>query len=190
MWFTGRAMPRIAAKDLAAHRARAEGRLLDAVGEVLAERGPAGVTVADVAARAGMARSSAYGYAPDRDALLHAYARRAAEQLAADATGALDGAADPAARLAVVVRRLGAGLGAVLDLDPADGALRPVHELVASVLDDGIAAGALRPVDVPATVALVVAALGAERAAVRAGAVTPEAATERAAAFVLHALRP
>jgi AcrR family transcriptional regulator len=169
-------MPRIRAEDLAAHREQAEAQLLDAVGDLLAERGPAAVTVAEVAARAGMARSSAYGYAPDREALLAAYARRQAERLVARAQPLLAAGPDAPARLAALVELLAADLRPVLDLDLPPRALAPVRDLLAEVLAAGGADGSLRAVAPEAAVPLVLACAGAD-------------GQGEAPAFVVHALR-
>lgn len=181
-------MPRIPAQDLEAHRARVEADLLAAVEHLLDEHGPDGVTVAAAATRAGMARSTAYGYAPDRAALLAAVARRRAEAAAAGAEAALAGAG--VGRLAIALRALGAAVGPALDLGPDERALAPVRDVLARELRAGMARGELRAVPLAPAVDLVVGCLGAERAAVRRGATDVAAAAERAAAFATAALRP
>jgi AcrR family transcriptional regulator len=52
-------------------------RLLEAFVVVLAEKGYPGLTLADVARHAGMARNSIYRYAPDKQALREHQRRRA-----------------------------------------------------------------------------------------------------------------
>lgn len=63
-------MPRISAANLGEHRALTLGRIYDATRELLGERGPATITLATVAARAGVGRTAIYNYFPDRETLL------------------------------------------------------------------------------------------------------------------------
>ena len=64
-------MPRINAATLAEHRAAQQRALLDAARELVAERG-ADFTLAQVAARAGLARPSLYQYFKSREELVEA----------------------------------------------------------------------------------------------------------------------
>ncbi len=198
-------MPRINAENLAEHRTLMEGRLLDALGDLLHERGYAAITLADVAARAGMARSSVYGYAADKQALLMAYVDRSVDRFVEETRqemAAVDGAP---ARLQVLVRRqmeqFRAEPGAGGDGGMLDGAalgpdgherlmhrFRPLHALLREVVAEGVAEGTFRPVDVDAVVPLVFACFGAERVAIGTGVVTPAGAGAAVGDFVLHAL--
>ena len=63
-------MPRITEATVAAHRAAQLTRLIDAAYEIAAEEGAEAVTLASVATRAGLARSSLYGYFGSRDELI------------------------------------------------------------------------------------------------------------------------
>ncbi|MGW0042166.1 TetR/AcrR family transcriptional regulator [Rhodococcus sp. NPDC003348] len=65
-------MPRITAPTVAEHRAAQQRALLDAAREVLAEGNPEVLGFAEVAARAGLARSSMYQYFRSRQHLLEA----------------------------------------------------------------------------------------------------------------------
>jgi lactoylglutathione lyase len=75
--------------------------LLDAVGAVLTEDGPGAITLAHVAARAGIGRATVYKYFPDVDSLLSAWHERHVTEhlthLAAIGSG------DPRAHLATVL---------------------------------------------------------------------------------------
>ncbi|GAA4484993.1 TetR/AcrR family transcriptional regulator [Rhodococcus olei] len=84
-------MPRISAPTVAEHRAAQRRALLDAAREVLAEGTPEIPGFAEVAARAGLARSSIYQYFKSRQHLLDAliedsfprWSRRVEEEMAA-----------------------------------------------------------------------------------------------------------
>lgn len=86
-------MPRIQAPTVAEHRARQRRAILDAARAHLAEQGEA-PSLADVGARAGLARSSVYEYFSSRDDLLAgvvadvlpAWATRVTESVAAATT--------------------------------------------------------------------------------------------------------
>lgn len=199
-------MPRINADSVAAHRALMEGRLLDAVGDVLAERGWDGLTVAEVASRAGMARNSVYGYAADREALLLAYVERAVARFLDETRAAVANAPDAPSALAVVVQRQmrqfraepGSGEGAAGlvqgdDLGPEVHArlmalFRPLHGLLAEILEAGMAEGAFRSAPVAPLLPMVGACLGAQRVPVATGAVAADVAAELVTDFLLGAL--
>jgi AcrR family transcriptional regulator len=198
-------MPRIRAENVPAHRALVRTELLDAFGELMGEVGYAGLTLAQVAARAGVARNTVYGYVADKEALLMAYVERSVEVFLADVRREMATAPDAAGRLAVLVRRQmhqfrqepGAGTETgMLDgatLPPAShGALmsrfRPLHGLLAEVIGDGVATGELRAVDVDAVVPMAFAVMGAERMPVGRGDTDPDDAADRVTDFLLHAL--
>ncbi len=69
-------MPRITGPTIAAHVAQQEQAVVRAATELFAERGFATVTMADIAERVGLARSSLYRYFPDKDHILLAWLRR------------------------------------------------------------------------------------------------------------------
>lgn len=66
-------MPRIAAETVAEHVANQEAAVIAAASRLFAERGVAAVTLADVAAEVGLARTSLYRYYPDKAHLLAAW---------------------------------------------------------------------------------------------------------------------
>jgi len=198
-------MPRIRADTVAAHREQAWTRLLDAFGELMAEVGYAGLTLAQVAERAGMARNTTYGYVADKEALLMAFVERAVEEFVGAVREELAAVPDARDRLAVLVRRQvhqfrqdpGAGSEAGMlegsALAPAShGALmarfQPLHGLLAEVVAEGVAAGELRPVDPEAVVPMMFAVMGAERVPVGNGERDPDEAADRVTDFLLHAL--
>jgi AcrR family transcriptional regulator len=199
-------VPRINAESVTAHRALMASRLLDAVGEVLAERGYAELTLAEVAARAGMARNSVYGYAKDREALLMAYVERAVARFIEQTRAEVDAAPDAPGRLRVLVHRQmhqfrvepGAGDSAPgmvqgADLGPEVHArlmalFRPLHDLLAEILAEGMADGSFRRTPIEPLLPLIGACLGAQRLPVGSGQVDPDVAAGQVTDFVLHAL--
>jgi AcrR family transcriptional regulator len=199
-------VPRINAESLSAHRELMSGRLLDAVGEVLAERGDAELTLAEVAARAGMARNSVYGYAEDREALLLAYVERAVTRFIRDTRAEVAGAPDAPTRLRVLIRRqmhqfrsepgagdLAPGMVQGADLGPEVHArlmvlFRPLHDLLAEILAEGMADDSFRRAPVEPLLPLIGACLGAQRLPVGAGRVDPDDAAHHVTDFVLRAL--
>jgi AcrR family transcriptional regulator len=201
-------MPRINAASVAAHRELMEGRLLDAVGEILTERGYAQLTLTDVAERAGMARSSVYGYARDKEALLMAYVERSVARFVEETRVEVARAADAPTRLRVLIRcqmhqfRSEPGAGDTppgmvegADLGPGVHArlmvlFRPLHEMVAEILEQGMADGSFRTVPIEPILPLIAACLGAERLPVGTGRVDPDVAADRVSDFVLNALGP
>lgn len=68
-------MPRITGPDIATHVARQEAAVVRAAVGLFAERGYAAVTLADIAAEVGLARTSLYRYFPDKDHILLAWLR-------------------------------------------------------------------------------------------------------------------
>lgn len=63
-------MPRIKAGSIAAHKALTRRQILDATRQLLAETGSADLNLADLAAGAGIARTTIYEYFRDRDDLI------------------------------------------------------------------------------------------------------------------------
>lgn len=86
-------MPRISAPTVAEHRSRQLAALLNAAGELVAEHGPAALTLTTLARRAGLSRPGVYEYFRSREALVLAIVEdelpRAAERIrqALDAAG-------------------------------------------------------------------------------------------------------
>jgi AcrR family transcriptional regulator len=67
-------MPKVIGGSIDAHRRLIRHRIFDAFSGLLHERGYDAITLADVAARAGMSRTTMYNYFPDKDALVVAFA--------------------------------------------------------------------------------------------------------------------
>ncbi|MEZ5139990.1 MAG: TetR/AcrR family transcriptional regulator [Acidimicrobiales bacterium] len=198
-------MPRIAADSVAEHRALMMGRLLDAFGDLVHEHGYAGLTLAQVAGRAGMARNTVYNYVGDKEALLMAFIDRAVDHFLEELRAELAAIADPADQLrhlvAKQVHEFRAEPGAGSDAGMVDssmvrpsahgelmGRFAPMHDLLAEIVAAGIAEGTFRDQPVDQVVPLAFAVMGAERIPVGSGEHDPDEAAERVTDFLLHAL--
>ena len=93
-------MPRIAAPTVREHRDHQHEAILDAVGALLAEQGYEGVELAAVGERVGLARTSLYRYARDKDELVAQWLERAFGPAMANAQAVLGAAGTPVERLA------------------------------------------------------------------------------------------
>lgn len=198
-------MPRIRADTVAAHRDQTRAALLDAFGDLMAEVGYARLSLAQVAAAAGVARSTVYGYVADKEALLMAFVERSVEDFLSEVRAEMASAHDARGRLAVLVRRQvqqfrhepGAGTETgMLDgatLPPASHAaltsrFQPLHGLLAEVISEGVATGELREVDPDTIVPMAFAVMAAERMPVGRGDHDADEAAARITDFLLHAL--
>lgn len=74
-------------------------RILDAAGDLFAERSPGSVGMHEIAAAAGCSRATLYRYFENRDALHTAYVHREAHHLYARMTECIAEVADPRERL-------------------------------------------------------------------------------------------
>jgi AcrR family transcriptional regulator len=88
-------VPRITGPDIATHVARQEAAVVRAAVGLFADRGYAAVTLADIAAAVGLARTSLYRYFPDKDHILLAWLRSEIDELV-DRSQAIAGADLPA----------------------------------------------------------------------------------------------
>ena len=69
-------MPRLWDDSIATHRQAVRAATLDATAALVAERGLTGVTMSEVAKRAGLGRATLYKYFPDVEAILSAWHER------------------------------------------------------------------------------------------------------------------
>jgi AcrR family transcriptional regulator len=88
-------VPRITGPDIATHVAQQEAAVVRAAVSLFAERGYAAVTLADIAAEVGLARTSLYRYFPDKDHILLTWLRTEIDSLV-ERSEALAGADRPA----------------------------------------------------------------------------------------------
>lgn len=171
-------MPKIMAATVAEHRERTYDALLDAVDALVVERGFEAVSLREIAARAGVARTAIYNYAPDKAALLAAAAERSTAPVrAAVAENATDAGRSAPERLAAIVHLLLVPLThstqSLLILQAVQSSLGEVeHERtiaplrteiqahLRAVIQDGIDAGDYAPVtDIGLTVGLITGAM-------------------------------
>lgn len=193
-------MPKISARTLAQHRAATRERVLTAWAELIGERGYDAVSLADVAARVGLARTAIYNYFPDKEALLLAHTDRELEGLLAQLREELAAAPTAAGKLRIIVTRHAAGLSG-RPLLPGPGVaglvgsrtyerledhLAPLENLLRDIIAEGVASGELDVPDVDSATALAFACIGAERVPV--GAHTTGPAVDDVVDFVLRAL--
>ena len=92
-------MPKISAPTVREHHAAQRDLILDAVGEIVAERGPAQLELSQVARRVGLARTSLYRYGRDRDDLVAAWLDREYGPVFREAELALNSSGEPFERL-------------------------------------------------------------------------------------------
>jgi len=96
-------MPKLWTNTVAAHRLEVREAILDATWALASERGPAQVTMSQVAERAGIGRATLYKYFPSVQAILVAYHRRHIEGHLEQLVQIRDKARDPERRLRAVL---------------------------------------------------------------------------------------
>jgi AcrR family transcriptional regulator len=192
-------MPKIIGGSLREHREQTRQRLFEALSGLMAERGFESITLADIAAEAGVGRTAVYNHFADKEALLVAFIAHETDEYAAALRRQLDRIDDPVRALRAYVRaqvQLKHEYhlpGSDLRMSVSRGTQARLREHVVAfeavlrdVLRRGIAAGAFPEQDLDVTVPLVNACLAARGvsgdSAARAHAIT---ATEE---FVLRAV--
>jgi AcrR family transcriptional regulator len=200
-WHTRR-VPKISAATLDEHRRDMRDRLFDAWGALTAERGYEAVTLADVAAQAGLARSAIYNYFADKEALLFAYTDREIARFLATLADAFDGVTSAFGRLRIYIELQfadfasrppppGRELAAVLAPDVYErflGHIEPAERIVRGLVAEGVVAGEFIDLDPDDTALLIMGCVGAERLPLGAGRHDPAQTVERVVAFIGRAL--
>lgn len=200
-WHT-RPVPKISAATLDEHRRDTRDRLFDAWAALTAERGYEAVTLAEVAAQAGLARSAIYNYFADKEALLFAYTDREITRFLATLAEAFDGVTSAFERLRIYIELQfadfasrppppGRELGAILAPDVYDrflGHIEPAERIVRDLIAEGVAAGEFLDLDPDDTALLIIGCVGAERVPLGAGRHDPGQTVERVVSFVGRAL--
>jgi AcrR family transcriptional regulator len=193
-------MPKIIGGSLHEHRAQTRQKLFSALSNLMMDRGFDAISLADIAAAAGVGRTAVYNHFPDKEALLLGFITHETEQYVGTLERALADVSDPVEQLRTYIRQQ-AQLKRVFHLAPGPDLrtvlsrttrqrLREHAELVEVILRrivrSGIDAGEFPPQDIDTTVQLVNACLSGRPSpddpAARAQAVD---ATE---AFVLRAV--
>jgi AcrR family transcriptional regulator len=97
-------VPKITGRSLGEHRERTRERIFAALSTLMYQRGFDAVSLADIAAAAGVGRTAMYNYFADKEALLLAYAEHVTERYLAELVAALAEVRDPVDGLATYVR--------------------------------------------------------------------------------------
>ena len=194
-------MPKIIGNSLDEHREQVRARVFDALRNQLYERGFEAITLAGVAAEAGVGRTAMYNHFPDREHLLVAFVEDEAARYVARLTEAVDAVDDPADKLAAFARLQLTTLaeyhippGTTLARTLAPSAYRriaahadPIGETLDAILRGGMRRGSWPEQDPAVLAPMVTAALGARQVV----DVPPEElprAIDLAVAFVLRAV--
>lgn len=193
-------MPKIIGESLADHRGQVRQRLFVAMRELIAERGYDSISLADVAAGAGVGRTAVYNHFPDKESVLLAWAQDETESYLARLKAELDGEDDPIERLRIFLRmqmrelarhhsRL-AALGTALSVEGRArmrSHVAPMLSLLGDMLTSAIEAGAIVSQDVPTSVSMI-SAVTAGRFTLGLSDEDLERTIQAATAFVLHGL--
>ena len=197
-------MPKISAPTLEAHRAATIDRLLDAWGDLVLAKGYAGVSLADVAAHAGLARTAIYNYFPDRESLLFAWTEREVQRTLAILGQEVAQAKTCADKVRIFVRlqlvdfatrHLPPGKEAIQFLQPETYErfmqhIEPVEQILRDILTEGVSTGEFADLDPSGTIPMMMACIGAERGPIAGGSRSVDEATDRVTDFLLRALSP
>lgn len=170
-------MPKVIGGSLASHREATRQRIFAALSTLMYERGYDLVSLADVAAEAGLARTAIYNYVPDKETLLVEFAVHETDRYLAQLHAALREVGDPVDQLATFVRLQieyfaanhlppGPALQFLLPESAYQRVLDHVAELTETlrrILQDGVDERYFDIDDVDAAVPVVVACINRER---------------------------
>lgn len=98
-------MPKIIGASLHEHRERTRERLFAALTELMAERGFDAISLADIAAAAGIGRTAVYNHFADKESLLLGFIAHETAQYVGALEEALAGVDDPVEQLRTYVRQ-------------------------------------------------------------------------------------
>lgn len=166
-------MPKINAETLDVHRAQVQQRIFDAFAELMGERSFDAISMAQLAARAGLGRTAIYHHFADREAVVVAFASHETNKYLDRLRAALAEADGPVDRARVYVRhnlatgeQFHVGMGAKLygRLSPEAGlAIREhvvaIEQVLREILRDGVESGDFSITDEVATMSLIHASL-------------------------------
>jgi AcrR family transcriptional regulator len=166
-------MPKIIGATLHEHREQTRRRLFAALAELMAERGFDAITLADIAAAAGIGRTAVYNHFADKESLLLGFIAHETAEYVRTLEAALADVDDPVEQLRTYVRHQ-SQLTRVFHLAPGPDlrtVLSPgtqerlrehvvgVEGILRRILVRGIESGVLPPQDIDTTVPLVHACL-------------------------------
>ncbi|MHB1064307.1 MAG: TetR/AcrR family transcriptional regulator [Georgenia sp.] len=166
-------MPKIIGKSLAEHRERTRTALFDALATLMRKRGFDAISLADIAAGAGIGRTAIYNHFPDKESLLLAYIENQTSEYVRRLEAAIAEVDAPVEQLRVYVReQIGLGpayhvapgpdLRAVVSREALAGLrehVGQVEQVLRTILADAIEAGDIPEQNVDAVVHLVHACL-------------------------------
>lgn len=166
-------MPRISADSVEEHREQVHQRVFEAFAELMSERSFDAITMAQIAAAAGLGRTSIYHHFGDKEAVVVAFAGHETSRYLDDLRAALDRVDHPVDRIGVYVRHqleagqqfhMGLGSQLIGVLSPASAlAIRDhvvaVEDVLRNLLAEGVEAGVFVVDDEAATLSLVHACL-------------------------------
>lgn len=193
-------MPKIIGGSLHEHRTMTRHKLFSALSNLMKDRGFDAITLADIAAAAGVGRTAVYNHFPDKEALLLGFITHETEQYASTLERSLAEVTDPVEQLRTYIRQQ-AQLARVFHLAPGPDLrtvlsrgtrmrLREHAEVVECILRRilraGIDAGEFPEQDIDPTVQLVNACLSGRL--IPEDPVARERAIAAAEAFVLRAV--
>ncbi|TGD90558.1 TetR/AcrR family transcriptional regulator [Mycolicibacterium sp. CH28] len=184
-------MPRISAPSVGQHREQVHRRVFEAFSTLLAGHSVDAITMAQLAAAAGIGRTAIYHHFADKEAVVVAFASYETGRYIQDLEAALADIDDPSQRLALYIRHhldagqqfhIGSGGHFYGTLSPtAMLAIREhvvvVEDVLRSILSDGVAAGTFIVDDDVTAISLIHACLAPRH--------LPAPAVER---FILRAL--
>lgn len=194
-------MPRVIGGSLETHRDVTRERIFDALARLMDERGYDAVSLADVAAAAGLARTAIYNYVPDKETLLVAYASRETDRYLAQLREALAQVDDPVGQLQTYLRHQVAYFAlhhlppgpALRHLLPQEAFARVLDHVAAvdavllDILGRGVADRYMASDDVATTASMINACIGRGSALAADGA-DLDVVVARTEGFVLRAL--
>lgn len=98
-------MPKIIGSSLAEHRQNVRDRLFGALSELMDERGFDSISLANIAAKAKVGRTSVYNHFPDKEALLIGFIEHETSSFVSELHEAIAQADDPETQLRTYVRQ-------------------------------------------------------------------------------------
>lgn len=170
-------MPKISADNLDEHRSQVQQRIFEALAELMDERSFDAISMAQIAAKAGLGRTAIYHHFSDREAVVVAFASHETAQYLERLRADLDEVASPVEKMRTYVHhnlttgeQFHVGLGPMLSGRLSPASLLEIREhvmAVEGVLRDivraGVTSGDFVVTDERATMTMIHACLGARQ---------------------------